>query len=129
MTQAKYAQTAKTLAVVKGQLNACKTRFMEISMEAGDLRMGAKEHEGTDRDLIGVQCYALCLSVESLFGKVDALTDLIRHKANLPVLKPNEKNYMFQTDMKKQIEKIRDEIKDMSPEEKETYLASMDTLS
>ena len=128
MTQANYAQAARTLAVVKGQLNACKTRFVEISEKAGHLPMGAKEHAGTDRDLIGVQCYALCLGVENLFSQVDALTDLIRQKADLPVLKPNDRNYFFQRDMKKQLERIREEMKDMTDEEKAAYAANPDNF-
>ena len=128
MSQAQYREAAKALAVVKGQLNACKTRFAQIADKAGDLPLGSERHTGTEKDLIGVQCYALCISVESLFRHVDSLTALIRQKADLPVLKENDRNYYFQKDMLREMNKIKEAIKGMSQDEAMDYVKSLEYM-
>ena len=129
MSQEQYRQAAKHLAVVKGQLNTAKRRFIQIANEAGDLRLDSERHKGTERDLIGLQCYALCINVETLFRHVDSLTALIRQKADLPVTKPNENNYFFQEEMLKEMNRIRHAIKGMSEEEAHSYLKNLENFS
>lgn len=113
---------ASVMAVMKGQVNACKRRCVDVMEQHGELLLGQEKFQGTQLDKVGSQFYDLALECEYLFSKIDRLTDLIRQNGEMPVLEKNPLNSYFRDHMKKELEKALAETKDMDEKEAAKHL-------
>ena len=120
--QAEWRQLASVMAVMKGQINACKRRACDVMNDHGKLLLNDPETKGTEMDQVGCQFYALAYRCETLFAEVDRLTDLIRQNGDMPVLEKNPDNTYFIRDTEKNFKELIEETKGMSQEEKVAYL-------
>ena len=115
-------EISKDLAMIKGQLGATETRLQMLMVEYGDQLLEHDAGQELKEVSMGIHLMNLLLKLEIYREHVDKFTTSVRKKYGMPELVIRRDSQKHRSSFLKCITDLQNELKDLSPEEKEVYI-------